>query len=63
MVSMLDTIVDHLQKDPSARHLFLDDDEKSETPTIIENRPTQANIAEVATTQEHYDKDVAMQMI
>jgi hypothetical protein len=63
MVSVLDTIADHLQKDPSARHLFLDDDEKSETPTIIENQPTQANIREVATTQEHHDKDVAMQMI
>jgi hypothetical protein len=38
MASVLDTIADHLQKDPSSRHLFFDDDEKSETPTIIENR-------------------------
>jgi hypothetical protein len=35
MADVLDTIVKHIQKDPSARYLFKDDDEKSETPTII----------------------------
>jgi hypothetical protein len=35
MAAVLDTLVDHLEKDPSARHLFHDEDEKSETPTII----------------------------
>jgi hypothetical protein len=35
MVSALDTILDHIQKDPTAKHLFHDDD--SETSTIIEN--------------------------
>jgi hypothetical protein len=35
MADVLDTLVDHLSKDPSARHLFNEDDEKSETPTII----------------------------
>jgi hypothetical protein len=35
MADVLDTIVEHIQKDPSAWHLFQDDDKKSETPMII----------------------------
>jgi hypothetical protein len=36
MASALDTILDHIQKDPMAKHLF-HDDEDSETATIIKN--------------------------
>jgi hypothetical protein len=65
MASVLDTIADHLQKDPSSRHLFFDDDEKSETPTIIENRTmttTDTNTDEVQ--NPHEDNDVVpMQII
>jgi hypothetical protein len=38
MASVLDSIADHLEKDPSARHLLYNDDE-SETPTTIITSP------------------------
>jgi hypothetical protein len=64
MASVLDTIAEHLQQDPAARHLFLDDeDEKSETPTIIENQPRQTNTTATYAAQDEYDNDVPMQMI
>jgi hypothetical protein len=60
MANVLDTIAEHLQQDPSSRHLFLDDDEKSETPKIIEDRTLQIN---ANTEQEDtYDHDVPMHM-
>jgi hypothetical protein len=64
MVSVLDTIAEHLQQDPAAQHLFLDDeDEKSESPTIIENQPPQTNTTATYAAQDVYDIDVPMQMI
>jgi hypothetical protein len=62
MATVLDTIAEHLQKDPAARHLFLDDDEKSETPTIIETRTKQTTDANIETEQDSYDTDAPMQM-
>jgi hypothetical protein len=62
MVSVLDSIADHLQKDPTARHLFIDDDEKSEASTIIENQHMQS----IRTAQEEQEPnytDVPMQMM
>jgi hypothetical protein len=65
MVSALDTILDHIQKDPPTKHLFHDND--SETSTIIENplpntqpnqddstksAPTTDNVAQM-TIKEH----------
>jgi predicted DNA binding protein len=52
MADVLDTIVEHIQKDPSARHLFQDEDEKSETPTII--------IDQQKDDQTSTDEDVTM---
>lgn len=64
MASVLDTIAEHLQKDPSARHLFLDDDDKSETPTILDDQPLNTNNADIIDlAQEEHDTDVPMQMI
>jgi hypothetical protein len=51
MADVLDTIVEHIQKDPSARYLFKDDD-KSETPTIIVNQQNDE--------QSSTDEDVTM---
>jgi hypothetical protein len=62
MVSVLDSIADQLQKDPTARHLFIDDDEKSEASTIIENQHMQS----IRTAQEEQEPnytDVPMQMM
>jgi hypothetical protein len=63
MVSVLDSIADHLQVDPTARHLFVDDDEKSEASTIIENQQEQPTRTEQQEEQEPTDNDVKMQMI
>jgi hypothetical protein len=63
MVSVLDLIADHLQIDPTARHLFVDGDEKSEASTIIENQQEQPTRTEQQEEQEPTDNDVKMQMI
>jgi hypothetical protein len=63
MATVLDTIAEHLQEDPAARHLFLDDDDKSETPTIIETGTKQTTETNVKVAQESDDTDVPMQMI
>jgi hypothetical protein len=57
MASVLDTIADHLQHDPAARHLFHEED--SETSTILENEQNQHNGAETH-EQRLLDDDVAM---
>jgi hypothetical protein len=63
MATVLDTIAGHLQKDPAARHLFLDYDKKSETPTIIETRTKQTTEMNIEVEQDSDDTDVPMQMI
>jgi hypothetical protein len=44
MASVLDTIADHLEKDPAARHLFHDDN-RSETPRPLATKNTTTRIA------------------
>jgi hypothetical protein len=52
MAAVLDTIAEHLQKDPTARHLFDDDDDDgSETPMVIIDQQRDKNS----------DNDVTMQ--
>jgi hypothetical protein len=65
MAAVLDTIADHLQLDPMARHFFRDDsDEKSETSTIIENRSlANTNAGQTEAQDNTFDNDVPMQMI
>jgi hypothetical protein len=57
MASVLDTIADHLQHDPAARHLFREED--SETSTILENEQNQHSGAETH-EQRLLDDDVVM---
>jgi hypothetical protein len=59
MSNALDAILEHIQKDPTAKYLFQDDD--SETSTIIENPlpNTQADNPKTTTTTEN---DVQMQI-
>jgi hypothetical protein len=64
MVSVLDSIAEHLQKDPAARHLFQDEeDDKSETSTIIANQQMHTARMEQEDDQTSIDNDVPMQMI
>jgi hypothetical protein len=60
MASALDTILEHIQKDPTAKYLFADDD--SETSTIIENPPsiTQTVQEKVTDTPSTPDNDTKM---
>jgi hypothetical protein len=60
MANALDTIADHLiQKDPTAKHLFQDDD--SEVATIIENetQPT-SNFIDLANDSTHEDSHMVI---
>jgi hypothetical protein len=64
MVSVLDSIAEHLQKDPAACHLFQDEeDDKSETPTIIANQQMHTARMEQEDDQTSIDNNVPMQMI
>jgi hypothetical protein len=60
MASALDTILEHIQKDPTAKYLF--DDDSSETPTIIKTPLpiTQKNQAICIDTPNTPDNDVQM---
>jgi hypothetical protein len=61
MASALDAILDHIQKDPMAKHLFHDDD--SETSTIIENPlPITQSIQVNAEKTAAPENDVQMQI-
>jgi hypothetical protein len=56
MSNALDSILEHLQKDPTAKYLFKDED--SETPTIIENPITampQQQVNNTRASENHYD--------
>jgi hypothetical protein len=56
MSNALDSILEHLQKDPTAKYLFKDED--SETPTIIENPITampQQQVDNTGASENHYD--------
>jgi hypothetical protein len=67
MVSILDTIADHLQMDPIARHLFEEDDEDEiKAQAANEDRANTNNLA--GQTEEEYlnyyiDNDVPMTML
>jgi hypothetical protein len=67
MVSILDTIADHLQMDPTARHLFEeDDDDEIKTKAATEDRVNNNNMA--GQTKEEYlnyyiENDVPMTML
>jgi hypothetical protein len=60
MASALDTILDHIQKDPTAKHLF-HDDEDSKTATIIENetQPT-SNFVDLVNNPTQEDSQMAI---
>jgi hypothetical protein len=60
MAAALDTILEHIQKDPTAKYLF--DEDSSETPTIIETPLpiTQQNQAISVDTPNTPDNDVQM---
>jgi hypothetical protein len=58
MASVLDSIADHLQKDPSARHLFNDDE--SETPTTIITSPNNLSNRNNNNNENSTDEDVEM---
>jgi hypothetical protein len=60
MASALDTILDHIQKDPTAKHLFHNDD--SETSTIIKNPPTMRHSNQVDNTDKVTTTDNDVQM-
>jgi hypothetical protein len=60
MANALDSILEHMQKDPTAKYLFHDED--SETSTIIENPPPNPQTVQVdnAETVQILDEDVQM---
>jgi hypothetical protein len=60
MASALDSILEHIQKDPTAKYLFHDDD--SETSTVIENNnQAQFDNDENDDSKDNSDNDVKMQ--
>lgn len=62
MAAVLDTIADHLQQDPTARHLFPDDN-RSETSTTLEADQCDTTRNEEQNDQSSIDQDVSMTMI
>jgi hypothetical protein len=61
MANALDAILEHIQKDPTAKHLFQDDE--SETSTIIENPPPNFQSEDQANdnkSSQRPDQDVPM---
>jgi hypothetical protein len=63
MANVLDSIADHLQKDPTARYLFNDNEDQSETATIIEYQQMQTTRTEQDDDSIEPDNDESMQMI
>jgi hypothetical protein len=62
MSTALDAILSHMQKDPTAQYLFKDEDDESETVTILETDPVQTRTAS-GEVQQFIDNDVPMTTI
>jgi hypothetical protein len=62
MAAVLDTIAEHLQQQPAARHLFHDDD-RSETPTILELGQSETNRDAENDEKQHINHDVQTTML